>query len=189
MTDETVDAPRQRSWLRRNIVALLVSVVSLGLIVFLLLGPQLIARAEADRWVVVPQGETVEASGYSFTVPLSAEFVGLGSGDDGNSIPLGDSLVGVVLQVEPVSAEVGDDAPPCDVALTSRSDGSDRTWDQVSEVSDFAYAIAEDRTAFCLPEGEAFGLEAVFLTPKGVYDEATLDLTIGDELFRFELVH
>ena len=178
------------NWVRHNVVALLVSVVSLGAILFLLLGPQLMARAEADTWVDVPQGKTVESNGYSFTLELSKEFPGQGLGDQGNSIPLGDALVGAVIVVKVVGDVPGDDETlPCDAELTSRAGGVERTWRQVSDESLFAYAIADDRTAYCILEGEEFGLETVFLTPEGVYDDATVDLTVGDDQFRFALVH
>lgn len=179
-----------RSWLRRNVVALVVSAVSLAGILFLLLGPQLIARAEEGVWIEVPQGETVESNGYSFTLTLSGEFPGKGLGDDGNAIPLGDSIVGAALEIEVVGDVPGDDEiVGCDAQLTSRAGGVERVWRTVSSEADFDYAIDESRTAYCILEGEPFGLESVFLTPEGVYDDATLDLTVGEDQFRFELVH
>ncbi|CAN5276201.1 hypothetical protein BH09ACT5_BH09ACT5_12620 [soil metagenome] len=179
-----------RSWLRRNVLALLVIVGSLGGILFLLLGPQLIARAEDAVWVEVPQGETVESNGYSFTLTLSQEFPGEGLGTGGNSIPRGDALVGAVIVVKVVGEVPGEDETlGCDAELTSRADGRDREWHTVSDESLFAYAIGEDRTAYCILEGEDFELESVFLTPEGVYDGATVDLTVGEDQFRFELAH
>ena len=179
-----------RPWLRRNGVALLVIVVSLGGILFLLLGPQLIARAESAVWVEVPQGETVESNGYSFTLKLSQEFPGEGLGDDGNAIPLGDALVGAVIVVKIVGDVPGDDVTVgCEEKLTSRASGEELTWRTVSDESVFDYAIGDDRTAYCILDGEEFDLETVFLTPEGVYDHATVDLAVGDDQFRFELVH
>lgn len=179
-----------RSWVRRNGVPVLVCVVSLGAILFLLLGPQLMVRAASAVWVDVPQGETVESNGYSFTLTLSDEFPGKGLGDDGNAIPLGDSLVGAVIVVEIVGDIPGDDETlGCDTVLTSRASGQELTWSTVGDESLFDYAIGDDRTAYCVLDGEEFGLETVFLTPEGVYDHATVDLTVGDDQFRFALVH
>jgi len=187
MTDAT--APR-RNWLRRNLVPLLVIVLSLGAIVFLLLGPQLIVRAEEAVWVGVPQGETVESNGYSFTLTLSQEFPGTGLDDDGNAIPLGDALVGAVLEVRIVGDIPGEDEVlGCDTELTSRASGEELTWSTVNDESIFDYAIGDERTAYCILDGEEFDLETVFLTPEGTYDDATVDLTVGADQFRFALAH
>lgn len=180
----------ERSWWRRNVVPLVVIVVSLGAILFLLLGPQLIVRAQSAVWVEVPQGETVESNGYSFTLTLSQEFPGEGLSGDGNAIPLGDSLVGAVIEVKIVGDVPGDDVTlGCDAELTSRADGQERSWRAVGDESLFDYAIGDDRTAYCILDGEEFGLETVFLTPEGVYSDATVDLTVGEDQFRFALAH
>lgn len=178
----------ERSWWRRNVVPLAVATLSLGACVFLLLGPQLMARAESAVWIDVAQGETATSNGYSFTLTLSQEFPGEGLGGNGNAIPLGDALVGAVLEVRIVGEIPGEDEiVGCDTELTSRAGGEERRWQTVGDASQFDYGIGEERTAYCILEDEPFDLELVYLTPEGVYDDATVDLTVGEDQFRFGL--
>lgn len=195
MTDTApLPAPtRARGWWRRSLIPLVVVVLALPALAFVVIGLPIIDDInEETAFTSVAHGETVEAGGYSFTLNLSQEFPGKGTGADGNQIPLGSSLVGAVLEVRPL-----DDAPPasdddplyCDVQLTSRAGGISREWSQVSTTSDFGYAIGDERTTTCSLDRLPIDVEAVFLTPAGAYDDATLDVTIGSAGFRFELAH
>ena len=173
---------------RRKAVPLAIAAVSLLAIVLLLLVPQLVARAQADARIVVAPGETVESNGYSFTLTASQEFVGEGTEPGGNSIPRGDSLVAALIVVKVVGDVPGSDENlACDLELTSRDPEPQRVWREVSDLSLFAYEKGEDRTAYCVLDGEEFELESVYLTPAGVYDSATIDLTVGDDQFRLQL--
>ena len=173
-------------WLRRNLAALLVIVLAIPVLAFVLVGVPLLDRP-APPVVTVKEGDTIKAGGYSFTVTASQEFPGTGTGPGTNSIPKGSSLVGVLVDAEPIVGPIPDDNY-CDVELTSRAGGDDRTWRAVSSPSDFAYAIGDDRTTICLlDDQEKFELEQVFLVPSGVYESATLDLIVGSTTYRFEL--
>jgi hypothetical protein len=174
------------TWLKRNLLALIVIVVTLPILAFVLVGYPLLERGTAPIQTV-KQGDTIELAGYSFTLTKSAEFVGTGTGAGTNNIPVGSSIVAAVFEVEP-GADAADDGF-CDAELTSRSGGTDRAWRVVSSPSDFDYAVGDERTTSCLFEGEAFELETVFLAPTGVYDSATVDVTVESTTYRFELVH
>lgn len=173
------------SWLKRNLAALIVIVVTLPILAFVIVGYPLLERGAAPIQTV-KQGDTIELEGYSFTLTKSAEFVGTGTGAGTNNIPLGSSIVAAVFEVEP-GAEAADEGT-CDTELFSREGGKDRTWRTVSSPTDFDYAVGDERTTVCLFEGEAFELETVFLAPTGVYDSATVDLTVLSTTYRFELV-
>lgn len=174
------------SWFRRNLLALIVIVVTLPLIaVVVVLLPAL--SDLPDPIPVAEQGETATIGPYEFTLTMSGELVGRGTGDEGNDIPLGMSLVGVLLEVEPLDDATEDDGV-CDAVLSSRATGVEREWEAVDNEEDFNYGIADENTDFCILEGEAFGYETVFLTPTGVYEDATIDVTLKGETFRFGLV-
>lgn len=187
----TPEAPVRRSWLRRNLLPLVVIATVIPALAFVLVGLPLIEEQRQDGRVEhISQGESAEADGYRFTLTNSKEFVGLGLGDDGNDIPIGLSLVGVVLEVEAL-----DDANPagsCDAKLMAEVDGEELTWSEVGNPLDFSYGVGEERSKYCLFEGESFEYEVVFLTPTGSYDDATFALTgaDGDDFydFRFDLV-
>jgi hypothetical protein len=187
-------APQNRvawGWWRRARAPLMVVAVALPALAFVVIGLPIIDDVnEKTVFVPVAQGDTVTAGGYSFTLTVSQEFPGEGTGPQGNQIPVGSALVGAILEVRPL-----DDAPPpsdddplyCDLELTSRANGLAREWSQVSQPRDFGYGIGDDRTTTCSLEREPIDVEAVFVTPEGAYDEATLDMTIGSDAFRFEL--
>ena len=176
------------TWLRRNLVALIVIVLALPALAFVLVGVPVLDRAAHTQQVVpVSAGTTIEAGGYSFTVTASQEFPGTGTGPGTNSIPTGSSLIGVLVDAEPVVGPVPDNNF-CDAELTSRVGGVDRVWRAVTSPSDFAYEVGDDRTTICLlDDQETFELEQVFLVPAGVYASATLDLVVGSTTYRFEL--
>jgi hypothetical protein len=174
------------SWLRRNLAALIIIVVTIPAFAFVLVWVPLHDRAE-HTYVTVKQGDTIEANGFSFTLTASQEFVGTGTGPGTNSIPLGNSLIGALVDVRPVVGPTTENAG-CDIQLTSRAGGTDRAWSVVSSPSDFAYQLGDDRTAYCiLSEQEPFELEQVFLVPADTYDGATLDIDTGTTTYRFEL--
>lgn len=174
------------TWLRRNLAALLVIVLTIPVLAFVLVGVPLLDRPEPPV-VTVKAGNPVKAGGYTFTVTASQEFPGTGTGPGTNSIPSGSSLIGVLVDAEPVVGPVPDNNY-CDVELTSRAGGAERAWRPISAPSDFAYEIGDDRTTICLlDDKEKFELEQVFLVPAGVYDSVTLDLTVGTTTYRLEL--
>jgi hypothetical protein len=177
------------TWLRRNLIALIVIVVTIPVFAFVLVGVPLLDRSSGTPIVTVKQGDTIETGGYSFTLTASQEFVGTGTGTGTNNIPLGTSVVGAILDVKPTTNPIDGS---CDAELTSRAGGAERAWSTVSSPGDFDYGVGDDRDTVCLLDSEAdeaFQLESVFLTPAGAYDSATLDVTVGSESFRFELVH
>lgn len=185
--------PPRPGWWRRSRIPLLVVAIALPALAFVVIGLPIIDDInEKTPFVSVAHGDSVEAGGYSLTVNLSQEFPGEGSGADGNDIPIGSALVGAILEVRPL-----DDAPPpsdddpvfCDLKLTSRAGGVSREWSQVDTPGDFGYAIGDERITTCDLDRLPHDVEAVFLTPEGSYDSATLDVTIGKQGFRFALAH
>lgn len=179
-------APARRGWLRRNLLAVITIVIAIPALVFVLLGLPIIDRSgRAETYAGVSYGDTAESGGYSFTLVDSAEFVGTGEGPDGNQIPIGSSLIGVLLDVAPT--EDADPDAGCTTELTSRV-GGDRTWIAVISPEDFSYGVGEENTEYCILDGEPFTLEVVFLTPTGTYDDATLDVATDlQHYLRFEL--
>jgi hypothetical protein len=181
-----------KSWLRRNLVALIVIGVSLPALAYVFVAVPLLDSATEPAVTTVRQGDPFEVGGYTFTLTASQEFPGAGTGSDpgANAIPLGTSIVGAIITAEPTGEPIGDDAATtCDTELTSRTGGEERTWSTVSSPTDFDYGVGSDRTTSCSLDGDPFELETVFLTPDGVYDHATVDLTVGSETFRLALVH
>ena len=180
------------TWLRRNLVALIALVVTIpGLVLVVLVIPTVENQGE-QRVVTVTQGDSIERGGYRFTLTKSQEFVGTGNGSGGNSIPIGSSLVGTIVEVTPLKGALKDTS--CEINLSERTDGRELNWRQVSDPAKFDYAVGEDRTEYCILDGTAIEVETVFLTPTGAYKHATVDVSgIGDALdptiYRFELVH
>jgi hypothetical protein len=176
------------SWLRRSILPIAIVVVTLPTLVFVLLGLPLLDTASRENWRVIQAGDSVDAAGYRWTLTQSQEFPGLGTDEGGNAVPVGLALVGAIVEVTPLdSPEEGS----CETVLTTRIHGEEEVWDQVFDETDFNYELGEDRTPYCLLDGEALELELVFLTPEHVYDSATVDLSMltddGPVQFRFEL--
>ena len=170
------------TWLRRNLAALIVIVLALPALAFVLVGVPLLEGAGPDEITVVKQGEPLEVSGYTITLTATEEFVGTGTGPGTNNIPLGTSIIGALFDAEP-----GDnpEEASCETDLTIRAGATERLWPTVVSPTEFDYAVGEDRTTVCLFDGDAFELEAVFLAPTGVYDDATIDLSVGFANYRF----
>lgn len=196
MTAELDAAPEPRvrkGWLRRNALALIVLLVAIpGLVIVVLWLPTL-DNESRQQVTTVAQGDSIEKGGYRFTLTRSQEFVGTGSGPGGNSIPIGTSLVGTIMEVTPLPGAKAKDGS-CTMTLTERSGSRELSWSQVSNVEQFDYALGDERTAYCLLEGKPIQVETVFLTPTGAYKHATVDVTgIGSALspmvYRFALVH
>lgn len=167
------------TWLRRNLPALIVIVLAVPALAFVLVGVPALDRPPAAV-TVVAQGDTAEAGGYSFTLTISKEFPGTGD----NGVPVGSSLIGALIDVEPVDPG---DPPLCDAELTSRAGGTERAWRALTSPRDFEYAVSDDSETYCGLEGEPFQYETVFLVPEGAYDGATIDISVGAELLRMEL--
>ncbi|MBC7591266.1 MAG: hypothetical protein H7226_09540 [Salinibacterium sp.] len=193
MSAPATDAAVPIGWWRRHAAPLIVLAVAVPALAFVVIGLPIIddsTAAPAHR--PVAQGTNAEVEGYSFTLTKSQEFPGEGTGPGGNDIPVGSSLVAAVIEIEAGAS----DSPPtndeglfCETELSSRSTGAERRWSELSDVAMFGYQIGEGRDDFCSLEGEPLALEVVFLTPEGTYEEATLDLQLGSEDLRFELVH
>ncbi|MBN9238347.1 MAG: hypothetical protein BGO97_01585 [Micrococcales bacterium 70-64] len=167
------------SWLRRNIAALIVIVVSLPALATVLVVVPLLDQPADDVRVVQP-GDTAQAAGYSFTLTASQEF----EGTDDNGIPVGTSLIGALIDVTRAG---GTDELSCDADLTSRAGGTERSWTTVSSPRDFGYGVGDDSETTCYLEDEPFQYETVFLVPSGTYDGATIDISVGSTVLRMEL--
>lgn len=184
--------PRRARWFRRNLVALLTLVVAiLGLVVVVLVIPT-IDNQNQKHVTIVKRGESVEADGYRFTLTRSQEFVGTGTDTGENRIPLGSSLVGAIIQVTPLNNARTNAS--CNTDLTRQKNAQTLTWTQVSDVSQFNYAIGDGRSRYCILDGAAHTMEVVFLTPAGTYADAMLDVTglgavLSGDIYRFELPH
>lgn len=182
-------APPRRSWIRHNALALalLVAIVP-GLIGVLVVFPlsEIAPAAQAVRTVAA--GDPLEFEGYEWTLTASKEFAGQGL--DKNQIPTGTSLIAAFIEAKPAGTAPAE-AASCDVALTSRVTGTERSWPQIGNLYDFNYRIAEDSQSYCqLSNREPFNLEVVFLVPPKSYPGATVDLALtGDKttVLRFSL--
>lgn len=187
----TTPAPR-RGWLRRNLVALVVLLIAIpGLVLVVYWFPTL-EREQRQEIITVKQGDSITEQGYRFTLTQSKEFVGTGTGPDGNNIPIGSSLVGTIIEITPLDDPLTDAS--CQIELTEQVGGEELSWSSVSNPADFDYGVGADREEYCLLKGEAREVETVFLTPTGAYKHATLDVTnigkaFSTEVYRFALVH
>jgi len=183
------ERPIRHSWLRHNAVALglLVAIIP-GLIGVLVVFPLSEVAPAAQAVTPVAAGDPVELEGYEWTLTASREFPGKGLDD--NQVPTGTSLIAAIIEAKPVAtAPTG--AVSCDVSLTSRTTGTERSWPRISNLYDFNYRIADDSQSYCqLSGGEPFNLEVVFLVPPRSYAGATVDLALtGDDttVLRFSL--
>ena len=182
-------AVRRRGWWRTNLVALLSLLVVVPALVYVVVALPANSRAQSETAIDrVAYGDSTELGGYSWTLSASREFPG--EGLDENDIPTGSSLVAAIIDVAPVEAGSADNnaadddlaSASCDVTLTSRASGDERSWRELSNEAVYNYRLDEATTSYCSFDGEAFELEVVFLTPDDAYGSATIDLslTAGD---------
>jgi hypothetical protein len=170
---------------KRILLLLLVIVVSAGLLGAAILVPPLIDDSSRKSPIEIAHGHSISASGYTWKVSKSAEFTGKGTGKGGNSVPKGLSLVAALVDIH---ANKGADKDlTCNVALTSRSTGTERSWPQIGNPRDFSYGVGEDTKQYCVLSGKSVQLEVVFLTPAKTGAHATLDLEFGGQTRRFVL--
>ena len=187
-------AVRRRGWWRTNLVALLSLLVVVPALVYVVIAVPANSRAQSEAAIdLVSYGDSTELGGYSWTLSASREFPG--EGLDENDIPTGSSLVAAIIDVAPVEAGSAESdsassdsasselaAASCDVTLTSRASGDEKSWRELTNEAVYNYRLDEATTSYCSFDGEAFELEVVFLTPDDAYDSATIDLslTVGD---------
>jgi len=174
------------SWLGRNRVALAVIAVCVPALVGVLFGFEVLSRdSKATEIVTVAADDSVEIAGYTWRLTENVEIAGEGRAV--NDIPLGTSIVAALVEVTPTGDSPSDTT--CDVSLTSRSSGENLSWRTVGDVSVYGYGRLADTSSFCSLNGEPFELELVFLAPKGVYDSATVEFSLGDSdaIYRFRL--
>ena len=182
-------AVRRRGWWRTNLVALLSLLVVVPALVYVVIAVPANSRAQSETAIdQVSYGDSTELGGYSWTLSASREFPG--EGLDENDIPTGSSLVAAIIDVAPVEAGSADNnaadddlaSASCDVTLTSRASGDEKSWRELTNEAVYNYRLDEATTSYCSFDGEAFELEVVFLTPDDAYDSATIDLslTVGD---------
>jgi hypothetical protein len=174
MTETTV-APAKRGWLRRNLVPLLALVVIVPTITWVVYG---IPHQEDLDTVVTPpvvaQGDPVEVNGYSIVLTNSKEFVG--TGVDENKIPLGLSLVAAIIDFTPGdgAGELG-----CTTTLVAPGPGGERRWPEVFDPVDYGYGVGDDSDTNCYFDDESGSLEVVYLTPKGAYADAVIEVSVN----------
>ena len=181
--------PPRRSWLRHNALALalLVAIVP-GLVGVLVVFPLSEQATDIRTVQEIPAGASAQLEGYEWTLTDSREFPG--EGIEKNQVPVGTSLIAAIIVATPTG-----DTPPemsgCEITLTSRATGTERTWPKISNLYDYNYRIADDSQGYCqLISNEPFNLEVVFLAPEGSYAGSTVDLafTGNDEtMLRFSL--
>ena len=183
-------------WLRRNLVPLIVIALCVPALVWMTMGVVLVDRANsAPRIIDVPSGESVEIGGYTWQLTESNDVTGEELETD--ALPDGTVIIGSLIIAKPIAGEtLSEDA--CEATLTAPSapppsSEERREWTTLLSTFDYNYGVLDDSTTFCSPDGEAIQFEAVFLAPDGVYEQATVDLTMigpgtANTIYRFELV-
>jgi hypothetical protein len=178
-------------WWRRNAVGLIASAVGLVLVAVVLVAWPLSGVARRDVVQTVPIGGTYTWQGREFRVRAAGI-----SGRSGSTIdtPPGSGLVAVLITVHATAAAKARESGSCGVQLVvpGGAGRDDRIWDPEITPREFGYAANPDWTDNCLlTEPEDLTLEEVFLTPKGTYPKAAVDVSIGNglnaKIVRFEL--
>lgn len=174
MTETTV-APAKRGWLRRNLVPLLALVAIIPAIIWVVYGiPHQEDVDVAATPTVVAQGDAVKVSGYSIVLSNSKEFVG--TGVDENKIPLGLSLVAAIIDFTP---EKGAGELSCTTTLVGASAAGELRWPEVFTPADYGYGVGDDSDTNCYFDDETGSLEVVYLTPKGAYADAVIEVSVN----------
>ncbi|MGV8885132.1 MAG: hypothetical protein ACOH1T_06030 [Microbacteriaceae bacterium] len=180
------------SWWKRNVIALVAILVCIPALIWMTLGVVLTDRAGLSPTVVeVAAGESVVVGGYSWRLTMSDALNGTDL--DSPEMPAGAELIGAVMSIDPIAGEaLTEDS--CTIELTAAStpppsSAARRVWRTYSSPYDFNYDLREGSTSFCSPDGESIQLESVFLVPAGIYDDATLDMTLSGArtIYRFAL--
>lgn len=167
-------------WVRRNAVALgvLVLVVPVtGVLVFGLQWADYESRIPSA--VSVDRGEEVGFGGQRWRLDRTGEFEG--TGEEGNGIPRGSSIVAALVTVTPDMA--ADAEIVCRFRLVQgpdREHPEGRVWAQLTLPASYRYGLGEETSPYCDPErGETYQLELVFLVPEGVYGDAVIEVETG----------
>lgn len=172
----TQDTSR-RGWLRRNIAPLLALVLIIPAITWVVYG--IPHQEDLDRVTtspVVPQGDAAEVGDYSLVLSNSKEFVG--TGVDENKIPLGLALVAAIIDFTPGkgAGELG-----CTTTLVVPGRAGELSWPEVLNPADYGYGVGDDSDTNCYFDNETGSLEVVYLTPKGVYADAVIEVSVIGE--------
>ena len=192
-TDATQAEVRRRGWFRANLVALIsLLVVVPALVYVVVIVPTESREVDAVTTREVAFGDSVDQGGLRWTLTASKQFPGLGN--DSNSVPTGAALVAAIIDIAPIDGETVDEdvqSASCVVTLTTREGGEERLWRELTNEAVYNYRLDSETQSYCSFSTEpAFELEVVFLAPKDVYTDATIDvsLTGGDEsIMRFAL--
>lgn len=168
-------APAKRGWLRRNLVPLLALVAIIPAISWVVYGiPHQEDLDTVTTPRVVAQGEPVDVGGYSLVLSNSKEFVG--TGVDENKIPLGLSLVAAIIDITPLD---GAGEFSCTTTLVAPGSDTELKWPEVFEPSDYGYKVGDDSDTNCYFDDETGSLEVVYLTPKGAYADAVIEVSVN----------
>ena len=178
-------------WLRRNLVplgAIVVLAPACALVTFGL--PWAEYQARTPDHVIADAGDDVDFNGLGWRLERTGEFVGTGT--DGNGIPLDSSIVAALITVTP--GDPAGDGPFCSFELRQDPDAAHpdgRRWRQVLSPDTYRYGVGEESSTYCDPERtDPYQLELVFLVPEGVYGNAFIDAEIGsdrDPVLRFPM--
>ena len=181
---------RPQRWLRRNLaplVAIAVFAPACALVIFGV--PWADYQARTPHHVLARADHDIEFGGMSWRLEQTGEFVGTGA--DGNGIPLNASIVAALVTVTPGSAAAG---PSCSFELTqdpSAAHPDGRRWNQLLSPETYRYGVGEESATFCDPERtDPYELELVFLVPEGVYGDVFINAEVGsdrDPVLRFPL--
>jgi hypothetical protein len=173
-----------RAWLRRSILPLVLLIVLAPAAFVVLTGLELADRANRVGSVpVATPGAPYEGDGYTVQLTDSAEFVG--TGDDGNGIPSGLTLIATLTEI------TADGEVSCTPTLVRGTGETERAWPELISPSEFRYGVGETTETLCsVDPGGTITLETVFLTPEGTYDsgvELELELLTDDGRSRVRL--
>jgi hypothetical protein len=179
-----VSGSAPRRWWRRNGVALGLIVLLVPGTVFAMVGPELIDDAQRDPTpALTAVGHPVTAFGRSWELTASKEFVGTGTGADGNGIPVGSSLVGMLVKETRVAGAAAPAHPLCSVTLqTADPAGGDlpRSWELLDDPGTYRYGPLDTTTHYCTFDvGSKPTLEFVFLVPTGTAAHAELEVAMS----------
>ncbi|MEP6478703.1 MAG: hypothetical protein ABJB03_04885 [Rhodoglobus sp.] len=191
MTDLEQTTQRQakpnRGWLRRNLLPLIALVAIIPAITWVVYG--IPHQEDVDTAVTTPvvaQGQAVDVGGYSIVLSNSKEFVGTGLNE--NKIPLGLSLVAAIIDITP---QDGAGEFSCTVSLVAPDGTDDLRWPEVFDPAKYGYGVRDGSDTNCYFDDETGSLEVVFLTPKGAYANAVVEVSVTQDsaLVRLALKH
>ena len=180
-------------WWRHNRIALVLLVVLIPASVFVLAGlPALDDATYAPAPRVVAVGQHAVVYQRTWSIRASKEFVGTGTGSDGNGIPTGSSLIGVLIEVTPQKGakhypQIGDtnnltEGASCTPTLQKPAAGLDHhQWTKLDDPAEYRYGLLDSTVHECDPVPDtAETMEFVYLVPTGARAGAGIDVFITD---------